>query len=480
MVRLKNGRGLVCGGVLSLAALVAGAACSTSANRPSDPVDRPPTYVYEVTYKPGVVVVDQATVGAALRDMSDDGATFTFDASAAGLDGLKPGAVVLVWGLALRKITSVDAQGTTLVVQTDPAALTDAIQDGTIKWDQAIDFTTGGSGNFVVSGGGPVLDDAGSADDGGVLNDAAAVDDAGALDAAAPRRAGTRPPLTTLGFTVGLKPGEESLSGKIDGYDYKLTFKPSPGRLEVDAEVTKKTSGIELQITAKGFVNKFRTNADIAIAGGETTSASVQNTGLVGEVDLSFTAGKPTNAQSSEDVILKIPFSFKIPIPMPGGFPAFVQITANVAVVLALTSTNASAVGNYVVPFHGAAGFATVGGASDSTASGDMQSDPKIGDGTTTTSLGVSAMGVVVGFPHVGVGIGISELQTMAYVSEVVAAQMKTPGELGLKHCQAHSLSLSTNVGATANVFGLSFSSKPKQVYTKSVDVTLPTGVDCN
>ena len=478
MMRLNNGRGLVCSGALSLATLVAGAACSTSANRPSDPADRPPTYVYDVTYKPGVVVVDQATVGAALRDMSDDGATFTFDASASGLDGLKPGAVVLVWGLALRKITSVDTQGTTLVVQTDPAALTDAIQDGTIRWDQAIDFTTGGSGNFVVSGGGQVLDDAGGGD-AGVVDDAAALDDAGALDGA-PRRAGSHRPLTTLGFTVGLKPGEESLSGKIDGYDYKLTFKPSPGRLEVDAEVTKKTSGIELQISAKGFVNKFRTNADIAIAGGETTSASVQNTGLVGEIDLSFTAGKPTNAQSSEDVILKIPFSFKIPIPMPGGFPAFVQITANVAVVLALTSTNASAVGNYVVPFHGAAGFATAGGASEGNASGDMQSDPKIGDGTTTTSLGVSAMGVVVGFPHVGVGIGISELQTMAYVSEVVAAQMKTPGELGLKHCQAHSLSLSTNVGATASVFGLSFSSKPKQVYTKSVDVTLPTGVDCN
>ena len=457
MVRLNRGRGLVLGGVFSLATLLA-TACSTSASAPSQAsVDRPPTHVYEVTYKPGVVVVDAATVDTALRDMTDDGATFTFDAAAPGMDALQPGAVVLIWGLALRKIVSVDMQGATMVVHTDPAALTDAIQDGTIKWDQSIDFTTGGSGGFVASGGGLVVDDAGMA---------------------APR-AGMRPPIAAQGFKVGLKPGEESLSGTIAGYDYKLTFKPTPGRLEVDAEVSKKTSGIQLQITAKGFVNRFRTSADVAIVGGATTSASVQNSGIVGEMNLSFTAGKPTNDASSEEVILKIPFSFKIPIPMPGGFPAFVQITANVAVVMALTSTNASAVGNYILSFGGAAGFAAAG-AGDGNASGDMQSDPRIADGTTTTSLGVSAMGVLVGFPHVGVGIGVSELQTMAYVSEVTAAQMKTPGELGIKHCQQHSLSLSTNVGANATVFGLDFSTKAKQVYAKSVDLTIPAGVDCN
>jgi hypothetical protein len=444
------GRRLVLVGFLGLAAFASGACKSTSTSTDvpaAESVDRAPTYVYEVTYKPGVVVVDEATVSASLLDMSDDGATFTFDASATGIDGLQPGAVVLIWGLALRKVTTVDTQGATIVVQTDPAALTDAIQDGTIKWDQGIDFTSGGSGNFVNAGSGVVTDDGGVA---------------------------------TRKFGVSLKPGEQSLSGKVDDYDYKLTFKPTPGKLEVEVEISRKDAGIELSVSAKGFVNKFRTSADIAIAGGETTSASMSNDSVFGEMNLSFTAGKPTNADSSGQTILKIPFSFKIPIPMPGGFPAFVQVQAGFAITMALTSTNASAAGSYVIPFHGSAGFQLPAGAGDPTPAGAMEADPKIGDGTTTTSLGVSAMGVQVGFPHIGLGIGVSELQTMAYVSQVTSAQLKTPGELGLIHCQAHSLELSTQVGVQAEVFGLKFNSASKELYKKSVDLTLPEGTSCN
>jgi hypothetical protein len=450
----KLGRGLVLAGFLGLAAFSSGACKSAStdaaavAGAADASLDQPPSYVYDVAYKPGVVILDEATVSASLLDMSEDGATFTFDAAAKGIDQLQPGAVVLVWGLALRKVTSVDTQGTTVVVQTDPAALTDAIQDGTIKWDQTIDFTSGGSGNFVNA------PSTGSADaDGGVAMQK---------------------------FAVSLKAGEESISGKAGEYDYKLTFKPTPGKLEVDVEITRKDSGLELSVTAKGFVNKFRTNADITIAGGETTAASMSNDSVFGEMNLSFTAGKPTNADSSGQTILKIPFSFKIPIPMPGGFPVFVQVQAGFAITMALTSTNASAAGSYVIPFHGSAGFQLLSGAADPSPSGTMEADPKIGDDTTTTSLGVSAMGVQVGFPHISLGIGVSELQTMAYVSQVTSAQLKTPGQLGIIHCESHSLDLSTQVGVTAEVFGLKFNSASKELYKKSVDLTRPEGTNCN
>ena len=433
-------------------ALFMGAACSSSSSpdAPGGPgaanLDAPPTYVYQVAYKPGVVVLDEATVRASLQDMSDDGATFTFDAAGPGVSQLQPGAVVLVWGLALRKITSVDAQGAKLVVHTDAAALTDAIQDGTIKWDQTIDFMTGGSGNFIpTSGSGRLLDDGGFA---------------------------------TNDFKLSIKPGEESISAKIDEYEYKLTFKPTPGTLAVEVEITKKTLGLDLQATFKGFVNKFRTNADIAIAGGETKSASFSNNGLTGELNLSFAAGKPTNAESSENVIIKIPFSYKIPIPMPGGFPAFVQIRLNFAVTMALTSANATAKGSYSIPFHGSAGLSALGGAPDDMASGDMESDPKIGNGTQTASLGVSAMAVQVGFPYIGLGIGISELQAVAYVSQVTSAQMKTPGMLGLiGGCQVHELDLTTNVGANATILGLTINTKAKPVYNKKVELTLPDSI---
>ena len=88
-----------------------------------------------VTYTPQTVVIDRNAAIRSVRGASWDGATWHFDASEPAVAKLQSGSVMLVWGLALRKVTAVERQGDEIVVRSEPAALSDALQDADIHWN---------------------------------------------------------------------------------------------------------------------------------------------------------------------------------------------------------------------------------------------------------------------------------------------------------------------------------------------------------
>src|SRR5579864_6855535 len=65
-----------------------------------------PGSVYQVTYNDNTVVVDRATVSKALRGISRDHMDFLFDNSADAIKHLAVGKVVLLEGLALRRVVA--------------------------------------------------------------------------------------------------------------------------------------------------------------------------------------------------------------------------------------------------------------------------------------------------------------------------------------------------------------------------------------
>jgi hypothetical protein len=88
-----------------------------------------------LTYAPQTVVITRNGAIRALQSVSWDGVTWRFDAAEPAVQRLKPGSVLLVWGLAIRKVTQVDHAGETLIVRTEEAQLTDAVTEASIKWD---------------------------------------------------------------------------------------------------------------------------------------------------------------------------------------------------------------------------------------------------------------------------------------------------------------------------------------------------------
>jgi len=97
--------------------------------------------------------------GAAAQALAGSDAkshTYRFDAAklaAAGVT-LSPGKIMLIAGTALRKVRSVKQEGGSLVVETDYAALTDAIEDGQFGFDAKLSFDKAHAVSLVDENGG--------------------------------------------------------------------------------------------------------------------------------------------------------------------------------------------------------------------------------------------------------------------------------------------------------------------------------------
>jgi hypothetical protein len=99
---------------------------------------------FDVTWNPNSVRLTRDQALRSLRRVSRDGGTFTFAAGDPAIAALKPGQILLVWGIALRKVTAVEPGGATIVVRTDLVSLPEAIPNGHIAWNaQPADFGQG-------------------------------------------------------------------------------------------------------------------------------------------------------------------------------------------------------------------------------------------------------------------------------------------------------------------------------------------------
>jgi len=90
---------------------------------------------FDVTWNPNSVRLTRDETLRSLRRVSRDGGTFTFAAGDPALAALKPGQILLVWGIALRKVTAVEPSGAAIVVRTDLVSLPEAIPQGHIAWN---------------------------------------------------------------------------------------------------------------------------------------------------------------------------------------------------------------------------------------------------------------------------------------------------------------------------------------------------------
>lgn len=98
---------------------------------------------FDVTWNANTVRLDRATTLRSLRQASGDGTTFTFTSDEPAIRALKPGQVLLVWGVALLRVSSVEPAGDYLVVQGTPASLPEAMDQAHIAWTTPARFDQG-------------------------------------------------------------------------------------------------------------------------------------------------------------------------------------------------------------------------------------------------------------------------------------------------------------------------------------------------
>mgnify|MGYP001442232589 FL=1 len=98
---------------------------------------------FDVTWSANAVRLDRATTLRALRQASRDGTVFTFTPDEPAVRALQPGQILLVWGIALLKVTSVEPAADKIVVRGTPASLPEAIDHGHIAWTTPAQFERG-------------------------------------------------------------------------------------------------------------------------------------------------------------------------------------------------------------------------------------------------------------------------------------------------------------------------------------------------
>jgi hypothetical protein len=90
---------------------------------------------FDVHWSPATVAVDKAAALRSLQGVSRDGGTFTFDATEPSIAALKPGSILWVWDIAVRKVDAIDTVGGLKRVHTSEVRLSEAIPDAQIEFE---------------------------------------------------------------------------------------------------------------------------------------------------------------------------------------------------------------------------------------------------------------------------------------------------------------------------------------------------------
>jgi hypothetical protein len=321
------------------------------------------TVVYQATYQPNAVVFDEQATERALKAITPDGATYTLDAASPLAGQLKPGSVLFLYGIAIRKVTAVQTQGTNVVASTSDADITDLIKDGHIEWQVPIDLSGGSADQPSPQGQNQGFED---------LFASPALAD--------PAKYGG--------------PRSFSFGGTADKFKCELEFGYGGGRLDVNIHATYTGSDAFMELHGTGWVQNLVAIGSIDIKHGLIEGMKTAVQGVQGHVDFDWSgirANSGTISILDRDYKIKLPgASFKYPLIL-SGLPFVFEVSAAMIVHPAFTAKNSTTSGYFSADYNGTAGLTTSSGTSSPL--GAVHGNESIGHETSIHSL--SAMGFV-------------------------------------------------------------------------------------
>jgi hypothetical protein len=340
-----------------------------------------PGSTFKVTLRNDLLQIDRDSVTRSILAMSSDGSMFVFVHPPPGLVGAKPGTTVLLAGLALRKISSIETNGDFALVRTDPATFTDAITDGTMAWDHTVTF--GGPGAISASGF-PHHVSSGTI-----------------LGAWLERNA--EPTLADAPVTV-------NHTRTANGWQYTTQTTVGNNQLIIDETLTRQESnGVQIKMHAKGTFSNFNTSADIEIQNGQIVKFTYVNKNITGTIDFEWTATKsapgPGGLLKSERLVT-LPPLVSIPLDLEG-FPFTLDIDSAMLVEPAFTGSDEMTHAHFTVSFSGDQGFTVANGVT--TQDGALKSNTTIDPDTTSLSpIAGSAFVGALSLPKFELKLGIA------------------------------------------------------------------------
>jgi hypothetical protein len=423
---------------------------------------------FNVQWNPATVAIDREAAIRSLRGVSRDGATFTFAAAEPVVAKLKPGSILWVRDLALRKVDGVETRADLTIVHTQVVSLNEAMPNADLAFEAPVPVQ-----NFILSR--PPLEPPPPPDTktGRAWPAAGGLVPVRYLMQEGPGGGGSAPG----GDDAADQAQEDSfqggtVSGTLQGMQYTLGYNPGAGgalTMVLESRLGAGGGGgspalkelfsivddnVDVRLRAEALVHGFSTAAVMQIAGGNLTQAQIEFRNVSGHVKAAFIGrlGHPGN-EGLKIPVMHLPVSFNIPLPVEG-IPFVVQLGADFLVTVALSGNNASLTIEGGYDFGGTGGFNYAGGTmSDSSSSSGVEPVVAHYEGM---SPGASAVVLGVQLPRIGFGLGVTGVaSSVAYFDIVHVLTMTQAGSIGVglaPRCQRMTYNAVGHVGVETSV----------------------------
>jgi hypothetical protein len=438
-----------------------------------------------VTFTPNTVVISPSQVSSSLRSVSADGSTYTFSNSSGKLGELAKGKVMLLEGFDAAVVTGVQHAGSSLVVSTAPAELSDIVQSGSIHVDAPPDY----SDAF-----GTATNDASAGTDstaawspnvgGGPVEIARAVPDAARLDA---------PRLGAAGRIGAVPDGFSGHGWQYTGHDptgkftYSISLVASAAGLQAyggfcySSDGSGNVSGtcggpLSLSGQINGTVSWSNAVSVVDVTKGQPPKGNFSLSGLTFKLHVTYTALRKTGTQIGAKLPpFNLPFSFEMPVCPPpafcGGVPLYTKNELSLLLTLGISSKDAVIQGGFTMLVSGPgsvvdqSGFKVLAGSSSSFHLSGMF------DPGTSVTLGASAVEVALQ-DKVSLGLGVKWLNAMFYIALIAAIGQVTGSEVAGEFCQNFYATFTIKGGAEVQLWIFKVPLVAVTLWTKSEKMT--------
>jgi hypothetical protein len=356
----------------------------------------------KVTFAPYVHQLTKSEGLGGLVAESSNGHGLIFKASTPQIGSLKDGDILMIKGVAARKVLGVDRQGDEVLVVVDRADIRDVVQEGTIHIEAPVRFGTAHAASlptpwfrlnpldFFDS---PVYAQGSFSPE----NNAAAK---------ASSHAATGASIDAFGNMA--KGAAKYALGDWTISEWSAT--PNGSQLNLALVMSKTDGGFKALVQAHGYLQGFdmMQNATLGPNGGATQWVSSFSS-LGGQMKFQWEIGKDSPGGYAKEDRISLPAGISVPLAQyVGGIPLVLGISSALIVHPAITGASQLAAGAYTINFGGS--MAANGGDGGVSGSGDASSTAHLDQDQGVSALGPIAMVIAFCAPRIEISLGLTKI----------------------------------------------------------------------
>jgi len=455
-----------------------------------------------LAYAPGVVTLERRDGLGALKEISKSGDLLLFSGGNSSIASLKPGSVLLIKGLLAKKVLAVEEDAGDIAVLTEPAAVTDVVQDGHLKYDYPVRFAANGVVNTALAPSAPEEDWLGG--DFFVRS---------AYAAAPPDE--SEAPTTALTKTFDVK-----------GWTVEVTATPENDRINLKVKASKAGNGFKATVIGDGYIQNFDAGGDLTVEHGKVEQLEMINRKLNGTMNFTWSVKLDVADRPFQSVKIEVPVMVNVPLaPLLGGLPFFLVIDGAVLIKPGFGAAEEISYGEFRITYDGTQSFKIHEGTVDP--EGNVSGTIELLKWDNYSK--VAPVGLVVAFaaPRIELTFGMSKaLQTLSDFDkpaeqadklfdklgrkvfgdekmdkmkdvniekaldvikgneasatfEMITSSGTSAGVLSWGPCQQTDIYISASVAANAKLLGQSADEAKKELWKKHIHASKPEGMNC-